>query len=121
MNGKERICAGIVTYNPELSRLRENVGAIVRNGISHIVIADNASGNYDEIRRAFADADICFIANRENTGIAYALNQILETAERRFGSEWVLTLDQDSVAADELIDRYLPWSSEGITIRRPSP
>ena len=109
MNKKNTICAGIVSFNPELQRLQENVNAIKRNGISHIVIVDNGSENYAETYKRFEPQGILFVPYQENKGIAYALNQIFDTAIRSFDSEWVLTMDQDSVVDDSMIDCYLPY------------
>lgn len=109
MNKKNTICAGIVSFNPELQRLQENVDAIKRNGITHIIIVDNGSENYAEICEQFKSQGILFIQNQENKGIAYALNQIFDAAMRCFDSEWVLTMDQDSVVNNSIIDSYLPY------------
>ena len=107
------VLAGIVTYNPDLGRLRENVDAVFRNGISRIVIVDNGSAAFGELSARFgADDRIRLIANGRNRGIACALNQIFEEASHEPGIEWVLTLDQDSVIFDELLDRFAGHAGE---------
>lgn len=101
------ICAGIVTYNPDEVRLRENIEAVLPQ-VEKIYIVDNASANRDGIKsllRALPDARIDLISNAENTGIAHALNQLL-AASAAGGYDWLLTLDQDSVVMDGLVAEY---------------
>jgi len=97
--------AGIVTYNPDLTRLTENVAAIAGQ-VSEIVVFDNGSSNNDIIKATLSDK--CkFIDNplNKNLGIASALNEICRYASDK-GYDWVLTLDQDSVCPDNIISEY---------------
>lgn len=101
---------GIVTYQPDLQRLRENVAAARDNRLAgHLIIADNHSDSLPDIHDAAADALI--ISNEENTGIAHALNQICQQA-LRLGYEWVVTLDQDSVMPPGILDEYARYTSQ---------
>lgn len=109
MNSKkinsDRICAGIVTYNPDMERLKENISAII-NQVEKIIIIDNHSNNISEIQEYIKvySAIVC-IKNSDNLGIAAALNQIVLWSKQQDFS-WVLTLDQDSVCQPGLIEAY---------------
>ncbi|MBN2285799.1 MAG: glycosyltransferase family 2 protein [Tissierellales bacterium] len=99
------IGAGIVLYNPEMTRLIDNVNALKKQ-VDFVLMVDNASDSIDEIERFFEkDKDVVIVRNIENVGVASALNQIIEYgAERKI--EWMLTLDQDSVISPNLIENY---------------
>ena len=43
-------CAGIVTYNPDITRLVENINAIY-NQVDNVIIVDNNSKNIAEIEQ----------------------------------------------------------------------
>lgn len=99
------ICAGIVTYHPDIDRLSENVNAVLSQ-VDEVIIFDNASENISEIISRFKD--VCTIIESrtgENVGVASALNEICRYSES-LGYEWVLTLDQDSVCPDNIISEY---------------
>jgi len=100
------IMAGIVLYNPEKKRLKENIDAII-NQVDKIVLVDNGSDLTLDTKDFFGEASdkVVLIRNSENKGIAKALNQILESAKSG-GYRWVLTLDQDSVCPDNIIEEY---------------
>lgn len=106
-----KIGAGIVTYQPDMDRLRENLNAVVGQ-VDFVVCVDNGSRNIAALK-TFLDAStdtqkVTLIENRENLGIAKALNQIM-AAGQHVGAGWMLTLDQDSVAAADLITAYWPY------------
>ncbi|HEL2057435.1 TPA: glycosyltransferase [Streptococcus suis] len=97
-----KILAGIVTFNPNLKRLKANVSA-VRSQVEDLIIVDNGSENLSEIREYFSD--ITIIPFYTNKGIASALNYIGQYAiENSF--EWFLTLDQDTEVVENLISLY---------------
>lgn len=96
-------CAGIVTFNPDIVRLNENVCAIKKQ-VDSVVIIDNGS-HEDLLSKYEKQKSISVIRNSENKGIAYALNQICNYAFEN-GYEWAVTLDQDSVVPDNLIGVY---------------
>ena len=84
---------GIVTYQPDLQRLRDNLAA-AREQSDTLIIVDNGSSNLADIRAIANDA--LLIENAANLGIATALNQLCRKAFET-GCDWVVTLDQDSV------------------------
>ena len=101
------LVAGIVLYNPDICRLKENISAI-RPQVDKIVLIENGSSDL-----AYLDSfshDLELIVNNENMGIAYALNQVLQYAQEQ-GAEWAMTLDQDSVVPNNLVQTYLKLSS----------
>lgn len=103
------VYAGIITYNPDISRLTLNLDAILPQ-VDRVVIVDNHSGNIGEIALITgADNRITLLRNRKNHGVAKALNQIMEFADQNH-AEWVLTLDQDSVVAGGLVEQYLQYT-----------
>lgn len=105
-NKKKTISAGIVLFNPNIERLNENIQAIVGQ-VDRVILFDNGSSNYVQIK-SFLHNNYpkCFlITSKRNKGIAYALNKIANVALTN-GYKWLLTLDQDSVASDNLISTY---------------
>lgn len=99
------IGAGIVTYNPDIDRLKENIDSIMQQ-VSELVIVDNGSANVDDICSMIEGrSGIYMVWNEENQGIARALNEIVQFADEH-AWDWVLTLDQDSVVMPGLIDNY---------------
>lgn len=101
-----KILAGIVLYNPDIERLRENVGAIISQ-VDKLILYDNHSSNIEIVRSSFfGNEKMELICNENNDGISVALARIMEYAEKR-GFDWVLTLDQDSVCREGLIEKYV--------------
>lgn len=97
--------ASIVTYNPDIERLYSNIKSIISQ-ISDIIIIDNGSNNTNEIQSLLRQFDnISIIYNEENKGIATALNQAAKCALEK-GYKWIVTLDQDSIAPDNLVATY---------------
>ena len=92
----------IVTYQPDLERVIENVRELQRQGFL-VVIVDNNSDSIAEIReRSGCDKLIEF---SENKGIAAALNAGMRAAVEN-GSQWTLSLDQDTMVVDNLLEEY---------------
>ena len=98
----KKIAASIVLYNPEIVRLKENIVSVIEQ-VDQIVLVDNGSKNIKEIDSLEIVKNRCvLIKNRENKGLAQALNQAMEWAAAN-KYEWVLTLDQDSVVGEKLV------------------
>ena len=96
------IITGIILYNPDLSRLRENISAILPQ-VDNVVLVENGSSDITYLKE-LEDEKIELIVNDENMGIAYALNQVMQYAHDN-SYEWALTLDQDSVVPPGLVDK----------------
>lgn len=98
----EKTVAGIVTFNPDIKRLKENLDNVF-NQVEKVIIIDNASENINEIKELKSSyLALEIVQNRKNDGIASALNQIGDFAKNN-GYGFFLTLDQDSVPNNELI------------------
>lgn len=105
----KKICAGIVTYNPDISRLKENICS-VDNQVNMIFLFDNGSDNVEKIELLLKELGGPFEIekNGSNSGIAFALNRLIEKAyEKHY--DWMLTLDQDTVVNNHLIEKYTPF------------
>lgn len=103
-----RVLAGIVLYNPDIKRLKENYLAISEQ-VDSVVLVNNGSSNWESIQDEVSQWKVEIINNKENRGIATALHQIMEFGIAK-GADWVLTLDQDSVCRAGLIDMYKQWT-----------
>ena len=102
---KKKVCAGIVLYNPETDLLEKNINAIEEQ-VDCIYLFDNGSKNTEQISEMLnAHNNIHYEYCSENNGIAYGLNRILDFAESN-GYEWFLSMDQDSICADNMIEVY---------------
>ena len=101
-----KILAGIVTYNPDIERLRINLDSVHKQQFDGLVIVDNGSKNVGEIEKI--SDNITLIRNKGNEGIAKALNQIFEYAEDK-GCDLVVTLDQDSVCPEDYLKKFIPY------------
>ena len=100
--------AGIVTYNPDIERLTENLDSVRKQNVDELVIIDNGSDNVDEIGKTLEGVSL--IRNSKNLGIAKALNQIFQYADKA-GCNLVITLDQDSVCPEDYLDKFSPYFS----------
>lgn len=104
--------AGIVLFNPDINRLKENISAVIVQ-CTHIYLVDNGSSNIDEvltILKEFNQSKISVICNSVNQGIAKALNQLTAAAQKD-GFEWILTLDQDSVSPSNIIEEFVKYTN----------
>lgn len=95
------INAGIVTYNPDITRLEQNIKAISPQ-VDRVIIADNHSDNVNDIISLCKEYNVEVLLNKSNKGIAFALNEIMEYSYEK-GYKWCVTLDQDSVCSHNLI------------------
>lgn len=101
------ISVGIVLFNPDISRLKENINSVIVQKV-RIYLLDNSSDNIDEIFKMLEWYDrskITIICNTKNQGIAKALNQ-LTSAAKKDGYGWILTLDQDSISPFNIVEEF---------------
>ncbi|KRL90893.1 glycosyltransferase [Lactobacillus kalixensis] len=101
-----KVTAGIVLFNPDINRLKENVSAI-ESQVDEIIFFDNGSKNISEIKIMVAgiNSESVLLTSSKNIGIAQALNEIARYAIKN-KYKWLLTLDQDSVVYPNLIAQY---------------
>lgn len=114
-----RVAAGVVTYNPELARLKENLEAIASQ-VRKVFVYDNASGNIGDIESLLAGCSTCIklYKGERNKGMAVALN-VLARAALEEGFSYILFLDQDSVASPCLVSKLLMNSESSVGIVSP--
>lgn len=106
-----RIGAGIVLFNPDIERLKQNIEAIA-DQVIEVIVVDNHSDNINDIKKLILlFKNLILIQNDENYGIAHALNQIFVKAEE-LQYEWILTLDQDTICDDKMVKKL----SENLSI-----
>jgi rhamnosyltransferase len=101
-----RVCAVVITYNPDATFI-ENIAAVAPQ-VSHIVLVDNGSSSDTEkhLQALEARQDCTVIRNRQNLGIAAALNLGVKYAiQHEF--DWIATFDQDSRISDRFISQML--------------
>ena len=100
----KKIYAGIVTFNPDIERLKENVCAICIQ-VPEVVIFDNGSSNFVDIQENIAVFNnVIMIHSNENIGIAAALNRLMQWGfENNY--DWMLSLDQDSVCDASYVNK----------------
>lgn len=112
------IYAGVVTYEPDLERLHENLSGI-HGQVARVIVFDNGSNDVENISamvREFSNASL--VRSAENVGIAAALNRIAELALSE-GATWLVTLDQDSVCSDGMVAELRNAHSPGVAIVAP--
>lgn len=94
------IAAGIVLYNPDIIRFKECIEQLLKQ-VEKIYIFDNST-EFDNV--PISDK-IIYLSESKNTGIAHALN-IIMSAAKEDGFEWIITMDQDSIIPAGLVDAY---------------
>ena len=118
INSKVKTAAGIVTDNPEIERLQENLKAASKQ-VDFVLIYDNASKNIDEIEKVIsAFQNVRVIKSDTNKGVAGALNELSDTAISE-NVEWFLTLDHDSVIPENFIKACKSFVADNIGIICP--
>lgn len=100
------ICAIFVTYN--CNKEFYNSFNSVNDKVDKVVIVDNGSSKetIDILKDLKNKYDVEVILNKENLGIATALNKGANYAINN-GYKWILTLDHDSKLTDNMLDRML--------------
>ena len=117
-NGKVKTAAGIVTYNPEITRLQENLKAASKQ-VEFVLIYDNASKNINEIEQvASLFQNVRVIKADTNKGVAGALNELSDIAIKQ-NVEWFLTLDHDSVIPNDFIETCETFIADDVGIICP--
>jgi rhamnosyltransferase len=114
----EIVIAGVVTFNPDLDRLRSNLSSIAPQ-VDCTVVFDNGSRNVDLIERLIEPmSGVRLHGCPSNRGIAFGLNWLAGAAEAA-GARWLVTLDQDSVSPPEMVTRLRRRADDGTGIVTP--
>lgn len=101
------VVGGIITYNPDISRLEACIRSVITN-VKFVVIIDNGSQNVDQISalsKKFKNEVVVKLLDR-NYGIGYAGNVLLHYSEKN-GFSWLLCVDQDSVFDEDYVKKLL--------------
>ncbi len=114
-NNGHRICAGIVTYNPNAQDIIENVEEL-SSQVNHIYIVDNGSKNTTFLENISENCII--IQNKDNNGLAVALNQLVSRAEED-GYTDIFLFDQDSTVTEGFADLLLSCAGDDVAIVCP--
>ena len=98
-----KVAALIVSYNPD-SHLFDSINLLL-NQVEKVIIVDNGSKEkYVKYIKSINEDKIEIILNKENLGIATALNIGVRKALEN-GYEWILTMDQDSKASPDMVKK----------------
>lgn len=98
-----QICCLIITYNPD--NIVFGLIELIKNQVDKIIIVDNNSELLiqNQLRHVADEENIHLVQNRENLGIAKALNQgVIHAKDLKY--EWVITFDQDSTPYKNIIE-----------------
>lgn len=115
-----KVYAGVVTYNPEIKRLKDNILAIQKQ-VPFVIIFDNGSSNFGDIQKIASEfSNVKVLVSKINVGIAAALNKLMQWG-RDNDYVWMLSLDQDSVCAEDYVSAMTPYLAveENIGIAAP--
>lgn len=103
-----KVAAIIISYNPD-NNLLDSVNLLV-NQVEKIIIVDNGSESEKKrninLIKEIDKQKIEAIFNEENLGIATALNIGVRKALSQ-GYNWILTMDQDSKASSNMVEKML--------------
>lgn len=101
------VSAVFVLYFPDVALLESNVERLSRS-VEHILLVDNSADAtvQEQLQPVLQRASVSYLDMGDNLGIASALNRGIEFARER-GSTWLLTLDQDSVPGETMVDDLL--------------
>lgn len=98
-----KVAGIIVSYNPD-SNLFDSINLLL-NQVEKVIIVDNGSKEkYVKYIKSINEDKIEIILNKENLGVATALNIGVRKALEN-GYEWILTMDQDSKASPDMVKK----------------
>lgn len=90
-----KVLSIVVTYYPDISLLKENIGILLRY-VDHILVWENMP-KIDAVNYRVVDSPkIEFVGSGDNVGISRALNFAWKYA-KEYGYDGILTMDQDSI------------------------
>jgi rhamnosyltransferase len=100
---KDVICAIYITYHPD-AKFPERMARLAPQ-VAHILVIDNDSDeqSLNMLRALSIRKCVELIQNKENLGVAAALNQGARRA-LELGYKWALMLDQDSVPEVHMVE-----------------
>ena len=102
-----KIYAGVVSFNPDVKRLKQNIEAIASQ-VDCVVVFENGSDQQRDIIKTIKG--VLFLQAGKNLGMAGALNRLLNWGKQN-GYEWMISLDQDSVCPNDYVEKMFPFLS----------
>ena len=118
MGNISAVCAGVVTYNPDIDVLLKNLQALSPQ-VRDVFVVDNGSNNINDIENLLGHFNnITIFLNPQNLGIAQALNKLCKIASSR-GYDWILTMDQDSMCDGNMVANLSNYANEEYGIIAP--
>jgi rhamnosyltransferase len=99
------VLAVVVSYNGG-SRIEETISSLLSQ-VNHIHIVDNGSdaASVAVLKQLCSNAKLSATFLPTNTGIGHALNiGVAYALDRQY--QWILTMDQDSVPAESMVNAY---------------
>lgn len=111
------VVAIIISYNPDIERLRENLVAVAGQ-VSHVYVFDNKSENREDVASLEGNGNCSVIFNDTNSGLPVSLNEGCRYAIR-CGARYALLLDQDSIVSDGMVSSLTECMGEGVAIASP--
>lgn len=102
IDGKKiAVMAQIITYNPDIDILRENVGSIISQ-VDTVLIYDNGSANINAIIDGLQEYNCIWEIRPSNMGIGEALYDGINYAYKH-GYKYIYTLDDDTVSNHDVV------------------
>jgi len=108
----QQIAVVFVTFNPD-SHFSQNVKALASQVAAVVIIDNNSAPEQFEFVKNAKLNNVEIIRNKENEGIAKALNQGASWALQKKYS-WVLLMDQDSLASDDMVIQMIKAYEEAL-------
>lgn len=102
------IGVGIVVYNPDYQQLEKAIQVLAWQDCE-ILLIDNSEKGEKHLEYIEEKNRCTVIYNKKNCGVAKAYNQIMHFFSDR-GIEYVLTLDQDSVCPENIVEEYIKYT-----------
>ena len=120
MSGQEYdrgVCAGFVTFNPDVQLFSSCMDALQRQ-VAKMYVYDNGSRNNQEVRRICEQYGAELYGSSANEGISKALNELCHHALVD-GYHWMLTMDQDSLSDRWMVSSLVQYVGEDVGIVAP--
>ena len=109
MNKSELVSTVIVTFNPQIERIRFQISRLLPQS-NHVIIVDNNSRNIAELEQIilveFNADNVHIIKNKRNEGLGFAQNIGIKKAIE-LGADKVLLMDDDSTVENNFIQELL--------------
>ncbi|AQX12439.1 hypothetical protein BAX94_02180 [Elizabethkingia meningoseptica] len=96
----KKILGIIVTYNPDIDKLLNNVIAIYRE-VDLLVLLDNNSENQKKIAEVCESVGVTYILEHKNIGLGKAYNKVLSKFSHLY--KYFVTFDQDTFIPEKAI------------------